>query len=651
MRKFDFIVMGQPRGGTSATARYLTANRGMYCLLETANPGVNHSEIDVLGDFYDREMARGHLPAVKSLKEYKKNASKIDLLGNKVPTYFYRLDGVMAELDWPPAICCVRDIDPVIASFATRALNPNDKWSEGRRGLYASAEAMLMARALANLPETARVMIMPQSALVKDWEHAARLMVNHVAPGHAFDLIPERLDEIERRFTRSKAKPKAELDKIDLLLRDIVIDSGLQEFLKDDRIRHLKDVQDDLRLIVERFGGDPLDLLDRAIEQSSSAEVAVFHKKWSGVIRKFDASRGTTPITSTQIKKSAKMSDINFESIYLHIGHGKTGSSFVQSALALAVGPLAEHGIIYPLEPDVAERARSGLITSGNFWPREGAVEALVDSAKQMDGKKLLISSEVLFNEFGGKGTPLMKQLAALSVNRNVLLFLRSPVDHAVSLYQQQVKRGGATNTLADFLTTYSLPLRTILVLNRLKDHGFKVTIRDYNRHKKELAAVFENWIGLPKDSLPKPPHGVVNRSMTNAELELQRKINAYVDGPQKWVLSDALCNKLPDIKSEVPFLEHEALKTFIERMNKQMSSEEYQALVPEEERPRIGSFEDHAGKFPTAESMENLHISREQLSVIGDALGQELAKASKLRKQLKHLKEEKQKGLIQDPH
>lgn len=53
----------------------------------------------------------------------------------------------------------------------------------------------------------------------------------------------------------------------------------------------------------------------------------------------------------------------------LHTGHGKTGSSFLQSALALSSDALRDASIAYPIDPEIAARARAGGITAGNFRP------------------------------------------------------------------------------------------------------------------------------------------------------------------------------------------------------------------------------------------------------------------------------------------
>ncbi len=54
------------------------------------------------------------------------------------------------------------------------------------------------------------------------------------------------------------------------------------------------------------------------------------------------------------------------KNLYLHIGHGKTGSSSLQTFLALNKDNLKEYGIFYP-EHVSFSNAEKGFITSGNL--------------------------------------------------------------------------------------------------------------------------------------------------------------------------------------------------------------------------------------------------------------------------------------------
>lgn len=70
--------------------------------------------------------------------------------------------------------------------------------------------------------------------------------------------------------------------------------------------------------------------------------------------------------------------------LYLHVGHGKTGSSYLQSALALSQDALRDNGIFYSLN-EVGRRAAQGKITSGNGNLLDGFLKS---SREEVGGKE-----------------------------------------------------------------------------------------------------------------------------------------------------------------------------------------------------------------------------------------------------------------------
>lgn len=90
----------------------------------------------------------------------------------------------------------------------------------------------------------------------------------------------------------------------------------------------------------------------------------------------------------------------------LHVGHGKTGSSFLQAALANSPEALAAHGLGYPIDPEVAENARRGGISSGNMAPSARALQSALEQGWEGPQDTLLISSESFFYKMRLKGFP-----------------------------------------------------------------------------------------------------------------------------------------------------------------------------------------------------------------------------------------------------
>lgn len=314
------------------------------------------------------------------------------------------------------------------------------------------------------------------------------------------------------------------------------------------------------------------------------------------------------------------------QAIYLHIGHGKTGSSYLQSALALSVSDLRDRGVLYPIAEDLAERAGMGHISGGNLRGAPGALTKVIEEQKPGPDQRLLISAESFFMYLVRHGAEFAAEYNEIcpGVPLKVLCFLRDPVDHAVSVYQQRVKRGGYTGTLADSLDKYEIPGRTVAVLQALRDMGAEITVLNYSRHRDDLLPVMERWLDLPADALTRPAVGQVNRSMTNAELEFQRLMNTHMGTAAGRFVSDPLCNQLPDIKSERPPLDEPSLAAFLDRMATEIAAPEYQDLVPEAERPVTGSVADHIDRFPRpadGDAQVQFSFSAQQLAVLAEAL------------------------------
>jgi hypothetical protein len=95
---------------------------------------------------------------------------------------------------------------------------------------------------------------------------------------------------------------------------------------------------------------------------------------------------------------------------------------------------------------------------------------------------------------------------------------------------------------------------------------------------------------------------------------------------------SDPLCNRLPQIRSETPPLPQQDLDRFLTRMQAELADPAYTALVPAAERPRAGTLEDHADRFPTppedpADAVYS--FTQAQVEILVEALTRPLLKAA----------------------
>lgn len=241
--------------------------------------------------------------------------------------------------------------------------------------------------------------------------------------------------------------------------------------------------------------------------------------------------------------------------LLLHIGHGKTGSSMLQSSFRLSRGRLAGTGITYGAGAD--ENVIDELqITSGNgtgLVSQPGALAATL--APHAGGSDhLLYSSEMLFGEFLKLKDPerlIADARKAGFDGIDILLFVRDPMGHASSLWQQGVKRGGKTEPIEAAFRAYKFPALVAKFLKTVQPvDGYAVTLRNYSACRKSLLAETERWLGVPEGTLVAPKAARVNRSMTRAELELQMAFNAHL-GKCGDLISDPLCEKLHDVRPD----------------------------------------------------------------------------------------------------
>jgi hypothetical protein len=234
----------------------------------------------------------------------------------------------------------------------------------------------------------------------------------------------------------------------------------------------------------------------------------------------------------------------NRQNIILHIGHGKTGSSYIQSSLALSVGRLREAGIEYPeLKPFA--RAKRGGISSGNLGYDKAFVQTVADVARRhANASRLLFSSEWLFHWIAEDGETLARLQESFDVT--VVLFIREFLAHAISTYGQKVKRGGCTTSLGEYLAEDRFPHVVLTALQAVERAGCRAATFNYSRHSDHVLDSFAGAVGVAPDTLVLPPVARVNRSLDETELALVRCFNAVLGKSSSELVADALCEKLP---------------------------------------------------------------------------------------------------------
>ena len=236
--------------------------------------------------------------------------------------------------------------------------------------------------------------------------------------------------------------------------------------------------------------------------------------------------------------------------LIVHVGHGKTGTSFMQSVFALNSDRMAQLGIFYP-EHHSHTHAQIGFINSGNG-------KMLLETDRfDTEHPTIFFSNEQLFRELAKKQDYVAK-LSKL-YDLEVIIYLRDVIDHRISKWGQYVKRGGGYNDLNTFLLTAEYDvldwvLKWIELSNKI---DFTLTLKNYTKCKNNLVQDFFNDV-LIAPSLAENlmlPGNIVNRSLSLSELEIQRVFNAAYGKTSSSYISDILCNNFPHVKPWKPTL------------------------------------------------------------------------------------------------
>ena len=275
------------------------------------------------------------------------------------------------------------------------------------------------------------------------------------------------------------------------------------------------------------------------------------------------------------------------QELIVHIGHGKTGTSFIQATLAMNRTLLAQFGFVYP-EHASFSLAEKGFISSGN-----GAV--LFDAGFRVEGKTLL-SGERLFHRLS-QADAMERYLLSQGCSVKVVLYTRNVFEMLASSWGQSVKRGGNTAEFGAFLRDNrdAHHRRVLWWIEASKRHNFRIEIRNYSNHKQEL---FKNFAEMAfDDDAPhilreigaNYPKMLVNRSLNQSEYQLQSAFNRHAKGTGSFI-SDPLINHLPDIAAEVPYLDEDAHRSVVANYQKVIDS--INLYLNEDELLKIESYE-----------------------------------------------------------
>ena len=267
--------------------------------------------------------------------------------------------------------------------------------------------------------------------------------------------------------------------------------------------------------------------------------------------------------------------------LHLHVGHGKTGSSYLQSWWALNRSELWRVDRLYYPVADSDQRALSGRFTMGNGVLLDQALKVshqpqllsqfwsdVLPKQQDPDPKGVLFSAERWARHLPMQLEDLIRVADAGGCDQmTIWLLVRDPLDHAVSVYGQMVKRHGFSGSLQDWLEIYDFPRLLLHFLEVFLNQPNRISFRvdHYGHQRNNLENCLLDWLALPVNSKWQKPLSTVNRSLTQDEFLMMRFLNERL-GESASVVGELLVDRLPHLKPARLQPSHDALKRFEER-------------------------------------------------------------------------------------
>jgi hypothetical protein len=303
--------------------------------------------------------------------------------------------------------------------------------------------------------------------------------------------------------------------------------------------------------------------------------------------------------------------------VILHVGHGKTGTSAIQSWLATNADALEEAGVYYPDHPSF-RFAKEGITTSGNC---SGEVADLFERVERVLSEEnrpasILFSNENLFwrLEEIAKRAHAMSDLASFKV----ILFVRDPVDMLISHYHQRIKNEGETGSFEDFALRGGHLLHAQKAHALISELGLESVVINYSVRKKEILAAFLEAIGVGEllSAKSQSTGGLksINRSLSAGELELLRAVNRVSGAEVGLRVSSRLIELCPDVQPSRQAISADILEALEDRYRESIAY--FNGFLLEKER-----LEDDFKSHLSGENQDATNFSPGQLDAIARAL------------------------------
>jgi hypothetical protein len=242
------------------------------------------------------------------------------------------------------------------------------------------------------------------------------------------------------------------------------------------------------------------------------------------------------------------------KTFFVHAGGAKTGSSAIQNFLELNHPVLAESGVAYLNRVNINSEDE---ITSGNglylfdLLIRRSA-DHLIDSAVLSyfgEHDSAICSSEFFSHLSADNWTKLLQSTVRVGVQLRVIFYVRNVVPFILSSYDQAIKRHGEFRDFSEWVNLADWP--NFSSLKAIDDALLKssLTVLSYDKEKSSLLDSFLKAINLDGQVNVSPENRsrIVNRSLTKAERDVIKTVNAYLGADFGESLSNMLIKEKPN--------------------------------------------------------------------------------------------------------
>lgn len=232
--------------------------------------------------------------------------------------------------------------------------------------------------------------------------------------------------------------------------------------------------------------------------------------------------------------------------LILHVGHSKTGTSYLQSVFALNRTLLEQNDITYPSHKDDI-KAVNGHLTDGN------ASGINLRQNFSFNTNTLFFSNENLYNKLlHGKVLKFLSKRYDLEV----VLYIRNPMEYFTSHWGHWVKRYGCSldvdSYLKDRISIKDYAHRFLSWVKLSEELKFTLKVRNYSVNKNSIVEdFFTHFLNAEHvvKNLSLPENKKVNRSLSNSEYEILRLLNTVYDNSLVRSLTNILMEQYPDIE------------------------------------------------------------------------------------------------------